>query len=100
MAIENRVNQLEGDIKKINITMTCIASDFKFIKEKIQNYLETHDLVIRQEEKLKIVNTRIKELEVEQKKHAEKITNMAIKVALVSGTLSTVVSFVYNMIKT
>lgn len=95
---EERVRRLENDVHDLRSAMTSIASDFKYVREKIDNYLQTHDTVIRQQEMIKVANNRINQLEDDVRKTNEKMTAIAVKVAMISGGMSIGMTLLLNAI--
>ena len=96
---DKRLDKVEGDIQELRALLMGMSSDFKFIKEKIENYLQTHDKVVRLEEQIKVSNKRMEKLEnmlIKKTENAEdymhelsdKINAVMVKVASVSAIVS------------
>lgn len=105
MGTETRVEQLEKRADKLDETLGSvvkavseIAADFKFTREKINGYLETHDKVIRMEEQIKTANNRILDLEDDQKEHAKEISTIKVKYAGIATIISIIGSFITTIL--
>lgn len=96
--VEKRVEKLEKVVAEIGNQIAGIASDFKYMRERIHGYLETHDKVIRLEEKIKVANNRIYELEQKEQNLQSEITKIKVNYATVSAIVSIIVTFTTTLL--
>ena len=96
--IDKRIEKLENSIDRIVSQFATIAADFKFMREKISNYLDTHDKVLLLEERIKVANNRIKKLETTNTEIQKDVNTIKVKYASIAAIVSIVISFVSTLI--
>jgi len=87
-AREERVDKMEKILSNFSYKISGIEIDLKYLRERLDQYFEMHDKVIRQEERIKTADKKIESLEKYQDKMRNEITSMMVKVAGISAGVS------------
>jgi len=98
MKISDRLNRLESVVLSTEQNIASLTAKIGSIAEKIDDYLETHNTVIRLDERIKTANQRIKDLEDDQKVQAKEITAIKVKYASIAAIISIAGSFFTTII--